>query len=160
MLWSVRHGNSGLGSMNSGHVKVAIVGEGCCWESWLPKLKWPAHSQKQAACSLCALGFPVHREPTVCGWSQAHRRTPFCHSPGNRLRCIWFLGRKSRVGVVSPEAEELGSHLERQVGGRITHAPPPRTQVGLIMKPSLIFSFNSQEPWNFSMIKILWAFIS
>lgn len=106
---------------------------------------------------LCALGFPVHREPTVCGWSQAHRRAPFCHSPGNRLRCIWFLGRKSRVGVASPGAGELGSHLEHKAEWEEKLAPPP--QVGLIIKSLLIFSFYSQESWNFSMIKTIYGLL-
>lgn len=101
-------------------------------------------------------GFPVHREQTVCGWSQAHRRAPFCHSPGNRLRCIWFLGRKSRVGVASLGAGELGSHLEHKVEWEEKLAPPP---VGLIIKSLLIFSFNSQESWNFSMIKTIYGLL-
>lgn len=60
--------------------------------------------------------------------------------------------RKSRVGVVSPAAGELGSHLKHQAEWE-EELPFPRPQVGLIIKSLLIFSFNSQKPWNFSMIK-------
>lgn len=83
------------------------------WESWLPKLKWPAHFQKQAAHSLHALGFPVHGEPTVCGWSRLTGGLPSATALGTGW-CLWFLGRKNRVGVVNPGAGELGSNLEHQ----------------------------------------------